>query len=262
MAKLIIKFRCLCFFVRDEATGRMHVVTPGTCGHVEKHEAFLVFPKEGGQLNSAGNFKQPNQPGKLDFVQMDGWSAVFPETGRPAGLGLTRGVISLNHAAGGSVLPEVVSGARPSRITSRLTLPSGSMSAPVIPGTWKFVGETVGLARDVFWTVDGLPNQPLVLRRSRFEVGKEPSTETEEIATIQPNPLGEFRLQFHNTLPGDFGQPLKDRDPNVAAQHYAAYYRMYGEIPAAPHVPRFIRSNDVGVVGCVLSAGTTNPPGH
>ena len=113
-------------------------------------------------------------------------------------------------------------------------------------------------ARDVFWTVDGLPDEPLVLRRSRFEMGQEPGAEAEEIATIQPNALGEFRLQFHNTVPGDFGQPLKDRDPDEAAQHYAAYYRMYGDIPASPHLPRFVRSRDVGVVGCVLGGGTTS----
>lgn len=261
MAKLIIKFRCLCFFVRDEATGQMHVVTPGTCGHVEKHESFLVFPKEGGDLNSSGNFKSKNQPGKLHFVQMDGWSAVMPETDKPARLGLARGVVSLNHVAGRPVLPEVVSGPRPDRITSRLTLPSGRMSDPLIPGTWKFVGETIGLARDVFWTVDGLPDAPLVLSRSKFEVGKEPDDNAEEIATIQPNQDGEFRLQFHNTLPGQFGRPLEDRDPDEAAQHYAAYYRMYGDIPASPLVPSFVRSRDVGVVGCVLSGGTTGP-GH
>jgi hypothetical protein len=260
MAKLIIKFRCLCFFVRDEATDRMHVVTPGTCGHVEKHEAFLVFPKESGRLNSLGHFRKPNQPGKFDFVEMDGWSMVFPETDRPARLGLTRGIVSLNQAAGGAVLPEVVTGPRTGRITSRLTLPSGQMSDPEIPGTWTFLGETVGLARDVFWTVDGLPDQPLVLQRSTFEVGQEPGRETEEI-TIQPNHSGEFRLQFHNTLPGDFGHPLKDRDPGEAAQHYAAYYRMYGDIPATPHLPRFVRSRDIGVVGCVLGGGTAAQDG-
>jgi hypothetical protein len=258
MEKLIIKFRCLCFFVRDEATGKMHVVTPGTCGHVSKHESFLVFPKEGGRLNSLGHEKKPTQPGKFDFVQMDGWSMVFPETDRPASLRLTSGIVSLNQAAGGPVLPEVVSGPRTDRITSRLTLPSGQMSDPEIPGNWKFVGETVGLARDVFWTADGIPDQPLVLSRSRFEVGQEPG-ETEEI-TIEPNQLGEFRLQFHNTLPGDFGRPLPERDPDEAAQHYAAYYRMYGDIPAAPHLPEFVNRRQVGVVGCVLSAGTTNPP--
>jgi hypothetical protein len=260
MAKLTIKFRCLCFFVRDPEYGQMHVVTPATCGcggNGEKHEAFLVFPKAGGRLNAAGNIRADGEEGKVDFVEMEDYAIVLPSNGAPADLDLGPSTVDLNAVAGGGVDPALVRGPRDKRITSRITLPSGRIASSAVPGTWNFDGqEKIGMARDVFWTIDGLPDEPLVVRRSRFAMGEDPNPEEDEVvAEITPNSRGEFRLEFHHSLEGDFGRPLETIDPNAAARHFLSYYDLY-DAPAKKPVPAFVSSPDVGVVGCLDARGT------
>jgi len=260
--KLKIRFRCLCFFVRDEATGQMHVVTPATCGcdgGVVKHAAFLAFPREGGRLNAAGNFRAENEPGKADFVPMEGFSIVLPGNGAPAALDLPPSTVDLNGLAGDVVNPALVRGPRDKRITSRITLPSGGITSTVTPGRWEFNGsKKLGLARDVVWTVDGLPDKPLVIRRSAFAVGQEPGPE-EDVVEIKANSKGEFRLDFHHGMEGDFGRELNTVDPNSASEHFVAFYDLYDQ-PAARPLPRFVSAADIGVVGCVGAAGTVRNP--
>lgn len=258
---LVIKFRCLCFFVRDEEKGQVHVITPATCschhnGRVDEHEAVLVFPREGGRLGESGNFKRPDEPGKADYVTMEGWSVVLPGNGDPIRPEFRSSVLDLNAVAGKPVDPALVRGPRDSRISSRITLNGGQMTGAVTPGTWKFGGQMLGLARDIVWTVTGLPDGPLELRRSRFEVGQEPNPQGDELVeTIQPNARGEFRLEFHHALKGDFGSELKERDPSVAVEHFLAYYGMYDGAAAQP-LPEFVHSQDIGTIGCIIGGGT------
>jgi hypothetical protein len=260
--KLKIRFRCLCFFVRDEKTGQMHVVTPATCGcegGVVKHAAFLAFPKEGGRLNDAGLFKEKGEPGKADFVPMDGFSMVLPGNGTPAVLDLRPSTVDLNGLAKDAVNPALARGPRDPRITSRITLPSGKMSSTVTPGDWDFNGKKkLGLARDVVWTIDGLPDEPLVIRRSAFAVGEEPGPE-EEVVEIKPNSKGEFRLEFHHAMEGDFGRDVKTVDPNEASRHFVAFYGLYDQ-PVGRPLPKFVSAVDVGVVGCLGAVGTVRDP--
>jgi hypothetical protein len=262
--KLIIKFRCLCFFVRDEATGQMHVVTPAACGcengGVEKHAAFLVFPMEGGRLNAAGNIAAVGEEGLVDYAEMEGWSLTLPGNGTPAVLDLLRTAADLNAVTQDTLEAALVTGPRDPRITSRITLPSGRMADDVAPGIWEFDGKTVALARDVSWIVDDLPDGPLVVRRSPFVVGQEAAAGDDEVvATIEANVRGEFRLEFHHSMEGDFGRPLETRDPDRAAAHVKAYYTLYRQ-PAKQPIPKFVTSPDIGVVGCILMTGSVPPP--
>jgi hypothetical protein len=261
MSKLVIKFRCLCFFVADEATGRMHVVTPATCGcedaDVEKHAAFLVFRKEGGRLNAAGNFKQDSEEGKVDYVEMEGWSLTLGN-GTPTDFDLLSSTVDLNTVTGDVVHPALVRGPRDRRISSRITLEGGRMTGTVDPGIWNFGGQgNIRMARDVSWTIDGFPDGPLSVRRSRFAVGQQPNPQgDEEVVQLHPNHRGELRLEFHHSRDGDFGRPLETLDPNAAAHHFKAYYTLYDR-PAQMPIPEFVTSPDIGVVGCLDGRGRT-----
>lgn len=254
---LSIRFRCLCFFVRDEATGQMHVVTPATCGcegGVAKHAAFLAFPKEGGRLNSAGNFPQPGEPGKADFVPMEGFCITMPSNGTPAVLDLSPSTVDLNPRAGDEVNPDLVHGPRDPRITSRITLPSGRMDSTVTPARWELTGESLRLARDVVWTIDGLPDAPLMIRRSSFDVGQQPGPE-QDLVEVEADADGEFRLDFFHGMEGDFGHELSTVNPNQASEHFVAFYDLYDN-PADKPLPKFISAPDIGVVGCVGAAAS------
>lgn len=261
--KLMIKFRCLCFFVSDPATGQMHVVTPASCGNanggVDKHEAFLVFPKAGGQLNAAGNFKGPGEKGMVDFVKMENFAITLPGNGTPAVLDdLRPSTVDLNAVTGDTVPPALVRGARDKRITSRITLPSGRMVSTTSPGIWNFAGQQkIPLSRDVFWTIDGLPDdEPLVVRRSSFAVGEVPDPQGGQVvAEIPANSRGEFRLEFHHALKGDFGRPLVTLDPQASARHFGCYYNLYDHPGAEKPIPEFVTSPDVGVIGCINGRG-------
>jgi hypothetical protein len=266
--KLIIKFRCLCFFVRDEETRQMHVVTPATCGceaegGVEKHAAFLVFPKQGGRLNAAGNEKEPGEEGKVDYVEMEDWALFMPRTRQPAVLDVPASAVDLNAVTEDVLAPALVRGPRDARITSRITLPSGRLADPVAPGTWDFAGNRIAMARDVSWIVDDLDvpdGEPLVLRRSSFAVGQDPNPEGDDDPIgIPANSRGEFRIEFHHSMKGDFGRQLETRDPNRAAGHVKAYYTLYPR-PAKQPIPQFVTSPDIGVVGCILMTGAVPPP--
>lgn len=255
---LIIKFRCLCFFVQDG--DRVHVVTPATCschhgGQIDEHEAVLVFPREDGPLNRSGYFRLPGEPGKADYRAMEGWSVVLPGNGQPVVLDFQPSVLNLNGVAGRPVDPALVRGPRDARISSRVTLLGGGMGETVTPGTWTFGGQTLKLARDVTWTVPGLPDGPLQLRRAPLAVGEEPGQD-ELVAEIEPDGRGEYLLEFHHALKGDFGYPLKERDPRVAIQHFLAYYGMYDGAADEP-LPEFVESPDIGTIGCIIGGGRT-----
>jgi hypothetical protein len=261
MSKLVIQFRCLCFFVADEATGQMHVVAPATCGcengGVEKHSAFLVFPKDGGKLNAAGNFKADGEPGKADYVPMEGWAMTLGN-GTSTVFALPSSTIDLDTVVGKGVNPALVRGPRDKRITSRITLQGGQPTGTMTPGIWSFQGAEIPLARDVTWTIDGFPDGPLSVRRSRFAVGQQPNPAgDEEVVLLKPNKRNEFRLDFHHSREGDFGRPLVTLDPDSAAQHFAAYYTLYDNPPAVQPIPTFVTSPDVGVVGCLDGGGHT-----
>ena len=264
MSKLVIQFRCLCFFVRDLEKGRMHVLTPATCGcehgGVDRHAAFLVFPKEGGRLNAAGNFKQDGEDGKADYVEMDGWALTLGKARGRAVLGLKKAALDLNAVAQAAISPGLVRGRRDKRITSRVTLRGGSMTSTLAPGFWNFNRKKqIPMARDVVWTIHNLPDAPLEVRRSRFAVGQRPNPKgDEEVVTLLPNVRGEFRLEFHNSMLGDFGKPLETRDPDRAARHFKAYYTLYDR-PRRRPIPKFVTSPDVGVVGCLGAVGTVPP---
>jgi len=260
--KLIIKFRCLCFFARDKAGKRMHVLAPATCGcedggaGIEKHRAYLVFPRDGGPLADDGTFMDGGAGGAVDYVDMEGWSLTLPGTGTPATLGFDPStVVDLDAVTQDVLSPALVSGPRDARISARVTLPSGRMDTVEAPGIWKFDGQTMSMARDVIWVVDGLPDEPLVVRRKRFEVGADPAAGAEEIvAQVEANVRGEFRLEFHHSMEGDFGRPLQTRDPGRAARHFKAFYALYDN-PAHQPIPEFVTSPDVGVVGCIPAGG-------
>ena len=257
--KLKIKFRCLCFFVRDEETGLMHVVTPATCaceeGGVDQHEAYVVFPKKGGRLNDKGNFKDPGEVGLADYERMEGFAMVLPSNGTSAVLDFRPSIVNVNGLTGDTVNPTLVRGPRDKRITSRITLPSGKMTSAVTPATWKLPGmNKIALARDVIWTIDNIPAETLMVRRSPFEVGKEPGAE-EDLIEILPNSRGEFRLEIHHPLKGDFGRPLEERDPEVAARHFHAYYGLYDQPGSTPDLVS-VSVEDEGSAGCVGSGGT------
>lgn len=256
--KLKITFRCLCFFVRDEETGLMHVVTPATCGceegGVDAHEAYVVFPKKGGRLNDQGYRREEGQEGFADFERMEGFSMVLPSNGTNAVLDFRPSVMDVNSLAGDVVSPALVRGPRDKRITSRITLPSGKMSSAITPATWKFPeGKKIALARDVIWTIDGLPDEPLMVRRSPFEVGKDPGPE-EDLIEIRPDSRGEFRLEIHHPRAGDFGRPLEERDPKVTSRHFKAYYELYDQ-PVLTPLPEVVRVRDDSSAGCVLGGG-------
>ncbi|MFL5382408.1 MAG: hypothetical protein ACJ8GN_07865 [Longimicrobiaceae bacterium] len=259
--KLVIKFRCLCFFVYDPEKGQMHVVAPATCGCenggggsvIDRHGAFLVFPKAGGRLNATGNFKQDDEEGKVDFVEMEGWAMTL---GNGTAALDFQSLVDLNDVTGGAVHPALVRGPRDRRISSRITLQGGRMTTTLTPGTWNFDGEEVKMARDVTWTIDDIPGDTLVVRRSRFVVGEQPNPEgDEEVVELQPNQRDEFRLEFHHSMVGDFGRPLETRDPDRAAGHFAAYYTLYDQ-PAKKPIPKFVTSPDIGVLGCLDAKGT------
>jgi hypothetical protein len=153
------------------------------------------------------------------------------------------------------VNPALVRGPRDGRISSRITLPSGGITSAVTPGRWDFNGEKgLQLARDVVWTIEGLPDEPLVIRRSAFAVGQEPGPE-EDVVEIQPNADGEFRLAFHHSMEGDFGRKLNTVDPHEASRHFMAFYDLYDQ-PANRPLPAFRSAKDVGVVGCLGAMGT------
>lgn len=265
MATLRIMFRCLCFFVRDEERGEMHVLTPATCGGcssggIPQHEAFLMFPKEGGSLNTVGHFRKPGEPGKNDFVKMEDFALFLPSNGSSAVLKFDQSIVDLNSITADTVAPLLARGPRDVRISSRVTLRSGRMVEPEAPGNWDFGGQPeIPLARDVSWIVEGLRDEPLELRVSRFGKGQQPNPAGDvEVARIAPNADGEFLLQFHHGLRGDFGRKLEDRFPEEAVRHFRAYYGLFDQ-PAATPLPKFVKSEDEGTVGCIISGGTVRP---
>lgn len=260
--KLIIKFRCLCFFVRDEVNQHMHVLMPATCGcaggaGIDQHEVVLVFRQKGGRLNSSGNFLKPGQEGRHDFRRMEDWSLVLGEDGGKADLTLPPSVVDLGTVTGGTIASGMVLGPRDPRISSRITLKGGSANPKTMdPGFWDFAGlEHIPLAQDVTWTMD-IPAGPLTLNRVPFTVGGHTKPEVEgPIPVLHPNDRGEIKLEVHHVMLGDFGRPLKVRDPDVTAQHFGAFYTLYDN-PASRPLPKFNESNDTGVVGCIPTGGT------
>lgn len=263
--KLIIQFRCLCFFVRDEVNGHMHVLLPATCGcaggaGIDQHEAVLVFRQEGGRLNTEGNFLKPGQQGKSDFRRMEDWSLVLGEDGGKADLTLPPSVVDLGTVTGGTIDSRMCLGPRDPRISSRITLRGGGPAGTKDPGFWNFADrEEIPMAQDVTWIMD-LPPGPLTLNRLPFTVGGHAKPEVEgPIPVLQPNASGEIRLDVHHVMLGDFGRRMKDRDPNVTAQHFGAFYNLY-KAPASRPLPTFVRSKDTGFVGCIPTGGTMSLP--
>lgn len=259
--KLIIQFRCLCFFVRDEVNAHMHVVMPATCGcagsaGIDQHEVVLVFRQKGGRLNAAGNFLKPGQQGKADFRRMEDWSLVLGEDGGKADLTLPPSVVDLGPVTGDTIASSMVLGPRDPRISSRITLKGGMATATKDPGFWDFANmKDIPMAQDVTWVMD-LPPGPLTLNRLPFTVGGHAKPEVEgPIPVLHPNASGEIRLEVHHVMLGDFGRPLKERDPNVTAQHFGAFYNLY-DAPESRPLPKFTRSKDTGVVGCIPGGGT------
>lgn len=288
---LEITFRCLCFFVPDENTNRVHVLMPATtngcCGtkepadgegrrtdgrtegahatHVDPHVARVVFPLAGGRLNSAGDAKVRDRQknGKMDFLEMEGWSLVLPGTGAGASTRLDEKIVDLSEVTGLTVSRDLFSGAHHPRLASLITLDGGGIKEALAGANWDFDGKTgIPIAQQVTWKVEGLPDGPLAWSRRRLKPAGEAPAEgdDEELPPLQPNKRGQIKLRVHHVMERDFPRAKVLRTPDVSAAHFVAHYGIFGDVDDKP-LPVF-RDNreETNTIDCLATSGKPKWP--
>lgn len=237
---LEITFRCMCCFVPDERTGRMHVLMPDTRGHehaghggrseVDPHVVRIIYPKQGGSLLG----------GTAEALAMEEWAMeLAAEGGGRANLSLPFALADLCPIAG-PVSPALLGDRRDPRVISRITLHAGGVTKHVSGAIWSFNGQSREMAQEIIWTIPDLEGDRLTWRRTRLKTEGPPTAADEEVLPeIFPAADGIIRLEVHHVTASDFPRASPDRMPNVSSAHFAAYYNLFDEPRSRPR-PEFV----------------------
>ncbi|HEX8831437.1 MAG TPA: hypothetical protein VF705_09745, partial [Longimicrobium sp.] len=236
---LEIAFRCMCCFVPDERTGRMHVLMPDTRGHehaghggrseVDPHAVNIVYPKEGGSLLE----------GTAEVLAMEDWTLEIDADAGAANLKLPTELVDL-CPVGGTISRSLLGDKRDPRVISRITLGRGSATHQVSGAYWQFNGEKRKMAQEIIWTIPDIAGDRLTWSRTRLTSRGTPGAEDiEALPDLFPADDGVLRLEVHHVLASDFPRADPDRKPEVSAAHFAAYYNLC-ENPSRRELPRFI----------------------
>lgn len=275
---LQITFHCLCFFVTDEQTRRVHVLMPPTCDcgrnrswrwwergtppgthrvrGIDQHVVRVVFPKEGGRLNADGEFAKTPEEGKSDYLEMEGWSLVLPGTGSGAVTNtFPDEVPDLSLITKRRIDRALLTDQRDPRIISRITLDGGEFQSQMGVARWKLAGKEIKMAQEVTWIVRDLPDGPFSWSRIRLTLPGELRTaaDTEQLPVLEPK-NNRLLIQVYHVMERDFPVFL-DRKPDVTAQHFGAFYGLFDR-PRRRPIPKFIRKEQTGTVGCLGARGT------
>jgi len=253
--KLKIDFMCLCFFVPDEANGRMHVLMPATCSHaagtgqVEEHRVSLMYPMPGGSLDALGHEVGPGQ-GVNAYEDIKGYRLVLGEGEQPAVLDLGAEVPDVSRAAG-PVNPALLD--HPGgKVAAHVVLASGAREGNYAAARWTFDGKTGPIAQRVVWEMT-LPGDSLTWRLTSLADG------SERALPDIPVPANRVvKIEIHHTTPECFPIPvtLAAQDTDTIAQHFSAFYTLCGSGQSTPAVPTFEGVDEDLPMRCMTGGGT------
>jgi|SRR5215213_2138974 len=243
--KLVIRFRCLCFFAPDERTGQMHVLMPDTGAHAHHGHGAHGAGGADGQGNGNGHgvdkhVVRLHYPpfGDDDFLKLEGWRLEFGKGLGPADLRLPFEVIAgpnasqvrvevadLGRVTGKGIARALVGPNPGPSVVSHVVLHAGS-AIDLTPDTvWELDGKELAMASELVWTIPGIPGDRLVLEPERLDEAREPEPNHGIPELVPTDGVVELRV-FHVTEQ-DFPPPLKGLWPATAAQHFSIYYELY-----------------------------------
>lgn len=218
--RLKIVFSGLCLFVPDERQRIMHVLLPDSAGHeehgVKPHFARLYYDK--GHRSAGGTLT-----GRLQDRKLKDRALIVPKDAPDAETRLVEQIVDLGPVAGKPIDPEQVR-KKPKKVSARVTLRSGSITA-CAPGTyWEFNGRPVCMTNMVDWTVP-IPGDSIVLDLEGINSGTD--GKLEELHKIGD----EIVLLVYNAAEDDQpgGTQVEPRFPGKRheARHFTVYYDVY-----------------------------------
>lgn len=263
---LKITFRCMCFFVPDPRSGRMHVLMPDTTrgngchgrheddGHgVEPHVVRLDFPFPGGQIGVGADGKlaivDPGE-GFADFRELEKCTLVLSGDGSGAAMDLPDEVPNLSET-NGPVSPGLLDPEDPRAIT-RVVLESGGVEDVDSPAFWTYQRHGKReLAQELVWR---MPLGGNSLRWRLLRKDGSGQVVEEELPELFPNERNEVAINIQHITEPDFPAEREDAVPNVRAQHFRAFHVFFDD-PQDCSVPRYEGIRHGRYVTCVEGQG-------
>jgi len=262
---LEIRFRCLCFFVPEPATKRMHVLMPDTSAHacetmgsppgcIDQHVVRILYPRAFG-FTLDDKYQSVQDPSRVRFeeLKMEEWSLVLGKGSGGAQLDLPQELVNITPNAG-TVDPALLGSRRHPKVISRITLEGGQLVARRSGATWLFDGEEVDIIQELTWLIPNIEGDFLSWSRSRLK----PAGEPPDPSDIQPLPdllptKGVIRLEVHHVMEADFPIP-RPGDHKASSAHFAAYYNLF-DYPHNTDRPLFLKEHETKPLTCMSSSG-------
>lgn len=219
---LVIRITGLLLFAPHTPAGNqlpVHVLMPQTSGTTVHHA----------QLG----FRAPNAPEcawhqhGICYVSLAGRSLEIGSHVPGTAGGVPPGASHVSNASGRRVLAHLL-GPQPgtSVLRSRITLNEGMVTDTCAMANWSFGGSIRPLANVVQWTIQGVPNAPMVLALKRLDTG---ATDTTVTVTVTPaTGIMELYIRHVTTREQDHrfaGLAPALHDP---APHFHELYKLFG----------------------------------
>lgn len=236
---LRITFSGLCLFVPEPdgsgPAGRMHVLMPGMFDdHCDgdRHVAAVAF--------DTGHLLQDGTPTGVTAIASLAGRQLTPVAGATASLALCGHIVDLGEMTQRSVDPDVLGADPQGKLSARVTLGAGQITA-VAPGVcWEWHPDEVRpIAHRVRWEIPEVEGTHLALFSEPIGGGGEPKP----LGDLYPIDGGVNLVVYHDIpqeLPPDpvpaeaYPEPEQDFTP----PHFAAYYALFGD-DVTPVLPRY-----------------------
>jgi hypothetical protein len=229
MATLKIDFNCMCLFVTSRDSESVHVLMPNTSGHGADHQHVVRLV-----------YRDPT--GKLQLAPMEGWALDLGTPVRSARRALDPAesvrrealLVNLTGVTGQAVDPQLVTGAVPDKVVSRVSIHRGQLESVKAQTRhkWTLRGRRYFMAhqatfrienvRDrLAWTPLGPPRDddvPLDVLGKVMPEAEDPDTgvRTYELKVYHVTPKG---------LPPRMSPNLSEAETR---HHFAAFYPLLG----------------------------------